>query len=167
METTVFDLFTRGPKGRLRKRTIDTVQWAEIIRKQGVSEFGRKWGRLFKRYLSRCEAFHSGRNRATFVFRNHVVKLPINFGGLGDNDWEGSVSNGPDQDDRYSIQYARTRLYYVGELPVLFMERVTPAGSVEIENRLGFEPEWVYSVDCGQVGFNKSGRLVAYDYGYN
>jgi hypothetical protein len=26
-------------------------------------------------------------------------------------------------------------------------------------------PSWAGEVDCGQVGYNKTGRLVAYDYG--
>jgi len=31
--------------------------------------------------------------------------------------------------------------------------------------RFGVEPDWVMSVDGGQVGVNRYGRLVAYDYG--
>lgn len=27
------------------------------------------------------------------------------------------------------------------------------------------QPEWVDFVDCAQVGFNRKGKLVAYDYG--
>lgn len=28
-----------------------------------------------------------------------------------------------------------------------------------------YAPDWTYSVDCGQVGFTRRGRLVAFDYG--
>jgi hypothetical protein len=93
----------------------------------------------------------------------YVVKIPKNLDGIVDNDWEGSVSNG--NDDPHEIRYARTHLAWVDELPIVFMEWVEPATSREIIKRLGFEPDWVMSVDCGQVGFARDGRLLAYDYG--
>lgn len=42
---------------------------------------------------------------------------------------------------------------------ILWMERVTPL----LEGtRVGL-PDWVYLVDCGQVGYDSQGTLVAYD----
>jgi hypothetical protein len=115
---------------------------------------------LYKRYFDKKpERVETGRNRTTFIFRTYVVKLPRNHGGLGDNDWEGSISNAEDSDPN-DVQYARTRLVYVGEIPIIFMERVTHAYGERL-------PEWAMSVDCGQVGYTRSGRLVAYDYGLN
>lgn len=151
--------------GRLMTRNITLYQWRVMIRRQGVREFGMAWGVLFNRYFGRCESFEVGRNRVTFMFRTYVVKLPITCAGIGDNDWEGSVSNIPGEQGY--VQYARTRLHYKGDMPILFMERVEPVSGKQIVERMGFEPDWVYSVDCGQVGFNRAGRLVAYDYGYN
>lgn len=122
--------------------------------------------KLYERYMRRCRDYLIGRNRITFMFSTYVVKLPWTFDGFTDNDWEGSISNIPDAPySDWEIQYARTRLCYVGEIPVLFMERVEPLSGRRVVERFGYEPEWVSFVDCGQVGLTRSGRLVAYDYG--
>jgi hypothetical protein len=95
-----------------------------------------------------------------------VVKLPRNFDGCTDNDWEGSVSNAPEsRNDPLHVQYPKTKLVYVDDIPVVFMERIESLTSRAIEERFGHEPAWVFSVDGGQVGVNRHGRLVAYDYG--
>ena len=120
-----------------------------------------------RRYADRALSAHPGRTRNVFVMPNgYVVKIPKNLDGFADNDWEGSVSNSEESlgsDD--FVQYARTRLAYLDECPIVFMEEVVHASEKEIEKRLGFVPDWVGSVDCGQVGFNRAGLLVAYDYG--
>lgn len=134
----------------------------------GQTEMKAKLWALYERFLPRCRDYLIGRNRIAFMFNTYVVKLPWSDDGFGDNDWEGSVSNDPTSpDNEWNIQYARTRLHYEGEIPVLFMERVQPLTTKGIVDRFGAEPEWVMSVDCGQVGINRQGRLVAYDYGYN
>lgn len=87
------------------------------------------------------------------------------------NDWEGSVFNSDglklkDNDPVDScIQYPKTRLIYHNGIPVLFMEFVEHLNTEGIIERFGNEPRWVWRVDGGQVGANKDGRLVAYDYG--
>ena len=118
---------------------------------------------LHMRYFKRCRRVFRGRNRNVFDMGSYVVKIPKNFYGMGDNEWEGSVSNA--NEDPEEIQYARTRLIYWEDIPIVFMEYVEPATSTEIVEKIGAEPEWVACVDCGQVGFNKNGRLVVYDYG--
>ncbi len=118
---------------------------------------------LHRRYAERCLGLSQGRNRNVFLFGRYVVKLPKNLDGVADNDWEGSVSNA--DDDPEEIRYPRTRMVYVHEVPVVFMEYVEPATAKDIEARLGAVPEWVCSVDCHQVGFTRDGRLVAFDYG--
>lgn len=118
---------------------------------------------LHDRYAGRCLQVFMGRNRNVFDMGNYVVKIPKNLDGFADNDWEGSISNA--NDDPEEIRYARTRMVEVSEVPVVFMERVEHASTAETIARLGFEPDWVGSVDCGQVGFTRDGRLVAYDYG--
>lgn len=112
--------------------------------------------------------YEFGRNRVCFFLKNNVIKIPRNGGGIGDNDWEGSVSTCPEfigSPDH--IQYAKTRLLYVEGIEVVVMEKVCYANESQIERVLGPGPNWTWSVDCGQVGFNRHGRLVAYDYGYN
>lgn len=131
-----------------------------------AKSFRAKIKELHARYKPRCLAFYQGRNRSVYVMKNLVVKIPRNFDGIADNDWEGSVSNGGDEDPKgWEIIYARTRMHYHGEIPVVFMERVDPALSSEIKLRLGSVPNWTGRVDCEQVGFTRRGKLVAYDYG--
>lgn len=141
------------------------------VQAQLPAQFGhplaeRDLWKLYERYMKRCVDYLIGRNRITFMFPTYVVKLPWTFAGFGDNDWEGSVSNDPDSSEGF-VQYARTRLGYVGEIPVLFMERVQLLSYAGIAERFGKVPDWVDCVDCGQVGVNRSGKLVAYDYGLN
>lgn len=123
--------------------------------------------RLYRRYLGKGVPYEVGRTRITFLFRTYVVKLPWSHDGFADNDWEGSVSNMPETVGDYEhYQYARTRLAYVGDIPVTFMERVEPARFADVDDFFdGEEPWWIACVDCGQVGFTRKGRLVAYDYG--
>jgi hypothetical protein len=121
---------------------------------------------LLKRYFRKTRKVHWGRNRITFEFPSFVVKLPITLNGITDNDWEGSISNNPNAEPcDWQVQYARTRLYYKGDIPIILMEKVKHATRAALIKRFGKEPKWVACVDCGQVGFNKQGRLVAYDYG--
>jgi hypothetical protein len=135
---------------------------AAIILEQVKIEFGDdQITRLFERYFARHKTFEFGRNRAVFFYPTFVVKLPITHDGIVDNDWEGSISGG----GRYDVQLARTRMFYVGDFPVVLMERIDEATDVSIRQRLGYLPDWVNSVDGGQVGFNRKGDLLAFDYG--
>ncbi len=124
---------------------------------------------LHQRYMPRAVASFGGRNRNVFVMAGgYVVKLPKNFHGIADNDWEGSVSNTKESiDDPNEIQYPKTRLAYKDGVAIVFMEFIEALTSDAIVERFGHEPDWVFSVDGGQVGVNKNGRLVAYDYGLN
>lgn len=118
---------------------------------------------LHKRWLKKANRIEYGRNRIVYIFTTYVIKLPTCLDGFSDNDWEGSISNA--NDDPEEIRYARTRLIYKNEIPILYMEYVVYACEKTITKRLGYYPYWVNSVDCGQVGFNKKGKLVAFDYG--
>ncbi|WP_461515582.1 hypothetical protein [Ralstonia sp. 121560039-2] len=122
---------------------------------------------LHERFARRAIAAWAGRTRNVFQLRDgYVVKLPKNFLGIKDNDWEGSVLNAPGSvGSEWHVQYPRTRMATFDEVPVVFMEFVKPLSSQEVVSRFGHEPEWVMSVDGGQVGVNRAGRLVAYDYG--
>lgn len=122
---------------------------------------------LHLKYASKAYQVYSGRNRNTFILSDRiVVKLPRNFDGFTDNDWEGSISNSTESFNHPEyIQYPKTKLVFVDEVPIVFMQRVTPLQSSEIIQLFGLEPDWTFSVDCGQVGITRQGRLVAYDYG--
>jgi hypothetical protein len=123
---------------------------------------------LYERFLRRATSAYGGRNRNVFhLGGNLVVKLPRNYDGFCDNDWEGSISNSAESlGHPHYVQYPRTRLaYYNNEVPVIWMEYVEYASSTRLIEEFGEVPDWVYSVDCGQVGFTRRGRLVAFDYG--
>lgn len=123
--------------------------------------------RLHVKYANRAIAGYSGRNRNTFILNDRlVVKLPRNADGCMDNEWEGCISNSTESiGDPLFVQYPRTRLAYVEGIPVVFMERISHMRTADIVRHFGAEPDWVNSVDGGQVGVNRFGRLVAYDYG--
>jgi hypothetical protein len=122
---------------------------------------------LHKRYGKRAIEIYGGRTRNVFVFNKHVVKIPKNSDGCYDNEWESCISNSEEGllHTKDYVQYTRTRLAYYERIPVLFMQRVVPMEDAEIKTLFGFVPDWVNSVDSGQVGTTIKGRLVAYDYG--
>lgn len=93
-----------------------------------------------------------------------MVKLPRNIAGLTDNEWESSTAES--FGDMTCIQYPRTRLGMFDGVPVLFMEYVRHTGYNGTRDELGYEPDWIGCVDCGQVGMTRKNRLVVYDYGY-
>lgn len=95
-----------------------------------------------------------GRNREVFLSPSgkYVVKVPINDLGIYDNAYEAELFAKYGRKDHL----AKCRL--IGK--VLVMEYI------EIHRMKYNElPEWVLSVDCLQVGFNRKGQLLAYDYG--
>ena len=79
-----------------------------------------------------------------------VIKLPINIEGEGCNYNEHEKYRSGDR------RLARCRL--VGN--VLVMEYVT-----HHPEPIGKLPSWCSFIDCCQVGYNRKGMLVAYDYG--
>jgi hypothetical protein len=101
-----------------------------------------------------------GRSRAVFLGPNKlfVVKIPINE--------EGELANCREErlykkeKNRPDSHWARCRLY-PGTM-ILIMEYVESIHDIPGEKKL---PKWVFNIDCAQVGFNKKGKLVAYDFG--
>jgi hypothetical protein len=89
----------------------------------------------------------AGRHRAVFQRGRVVVKVPLSQAGIQDNQLEARRWR-----ERAHPHLARCRL--AG--PLLVMERV----STRSQN----PPEWADTIDCSQVGLNRKGRWVAYDY---
>lgn len=121
-----------------------------------------------KRLKEKAIRIHKARTRWVYEFKHYVIKVPINAEGLRANDWEGSVSNEKRRLKskrylEYWVQYPRTRLYYFKDIPLVLMELIAPLDWSK--TCYDDQPDWVGSVDCGQVGYTKKGRLVAYDYG--
>jgi hypothetical protein len=96
-----------------------------------------------------------GRHRAVFRDGDTVIKVPTVLSGIDancyeehtcDNQWEPRARAWFDQE--LSTRFG---------LPILRMESVKHVGWSE-------KADWTWSVDCGQVGTTKDGRLVAYDW---
>lgn len=105
------------------------------------------------------EVLGIGRNRIVFKLKsgNYVLKFPLSNNGETDNDWEGSVCI--DNEDNEEIQYPRTKwILYKGFVCVVM-------DMIKQKEELSNLPDWVDSVDCQQVGFNRKNRLVAFDFG--
>ncbi len=97
-----------------------------------------------------------GRHRRGMLFPSgkYILKVPINT--------EGEQAN-LEEAERYQTDYsekgARCRLIYYKDFPCIVMEMVKPAV---------YSPDcpFLKEVDCGQVGYNRRGKIVAYDYSY-
>lgn len=114
-----------------------------------------------------------GRHRSVYRHGNYVVKIPLCDEGIHDNLWEAQKFR---KEKEYAaihdtikieIQYARCRL--IPKSCILVMQF-----ACEVVNGLTdengwvyppFRPDWTGYIDCHQVGFNRFGQLVAYDYG--
>lgn len=108
---------------------------------------------LVKKYKGR-KWLGFGRTRAVFRERGYVVKVPMNDSGVADNHHEAYLFQRYGKKDSF-IPYARCRM--VGML--LVMEYVEHVGWRKTD------PNWTGYVDCGQVGLNAKGQLLAYDFG--
>lgn len=102
-----------------------------------------------------------GRNRIVFKLRsgNYVLKFPLGCSGEADNDWEGCIVTNKNKfpDDKNRIRTPKTKwINYNGFICVL-MEYLNE--DIEIK------PEWANRIDDGQVGVNKKGQILAFDFG--
>lgn len=100
------------------------------------------------------EKLGSGRHRIVFRRGNYVYKLPLNQDGLCANYDERTLFLREKKSG--FVPYARCRMF--GK--ILVMEYIKP------ERNYLTMPTWCAWVDCQQVGYDKSNRLVAYDYSY-
>ena len=97
-----------------------------------------------------------GRHRICFTSttRQFVFKVPSCLAGIAANDWEGSI---------FSEEYARHKLFYIDGIPIVIMEKVRILEGDELKNAYQ-NYDWVSSIDGGQVGMNRKGEIVAYDF---
>lgn len=97
-----------------------------------------------------------GRTRAVYkTGKGTVIKVSINSEGDFSSSREVRTSLEPDP----YTPVAHCEWQTMNNIDILVMEEVTPVtgkGYSEL-------PDWVGSVDCAQVGYTKSGKLVAYD----
>jgi hypothetical protein len=112
--------------------------------------------RIIEDLSKRFEPLGFGNYRIVFKLRgDHVLKFPLNEAGEFCNDGEASWK------DDY---LAAGRYLELGGFVCVVQECVQDATFDVIREILGEVPDWVCSIDCGQVGFNRSGQLKAYDF---
>lgn len=119
----------------------------------------KKANKIIKALSKKYDLLSIGRNRIVFKLKsgNYVLKFPLSNNGETDNDWEGSVCI--NNEDPEEIQYPRTKWVCYEGFVCVVMDCIN-------ENIANYElPDWVSSVDNQQVGLNRKGRLVAFDYG--
>lgn len=108
-----------------------------------------------------AEYLDRGRTRVCFTDENdRVIKIPFTREGYQASSREVSTYENFQKDPTSGIPTAEcfyTQIEGI-EIPLLSMERLLEFPTFDY-----LLPEWVDAVDCGQVGFNSKGELVAYD----
>lgn len=137
-----------------RKETLKHIE--DEIGNQGWDDsYKEKSVKAIQKFTSLYGTPSIGRTRAVFDTQDgFVIKVPYVDEGFYANHSEVVTSN---TDDAY-IPIAKCEHDEKEGVSVLVMEKVAIARA-DYKNM----PDWVYSVDCGQVGYTKDGRLVAYD----
>lgn len=106
--------------------------------------------KLIDRLIVKYGEPNVGRNRAVFISKFCVIKVPINDNGVVDNDWEASVR---------SDTTARGRWLRIDGLVCCMQERLR----IDIDR--SNLPDWTASIDCAQVGYDRKNNLRAFDFG--
>ncbi len=115
----------------------------------------------FERAIALCrerygEPIGEGRHRIVFVDGDFVVKCPTKESGVSACDHELYGAHFPEMYAKVSLDPLSTE---VSPINLVRMEHVDHVG-------WGGEdlPSWTNMIDCGQFGYTKDGRLVAYDW---
>lgn len=148
---------------------LDLVFDLEWIEKAMARNFGNKpdviieTRKAIQFYLdSGDELIGYGRTRICFAGgKNRVVKIPFTREGYRASSNEVTTYENFQKNpagDWTPIAECRFFQLPFSNIPLLSMERL-----VEFPKFGELLPEWTYSVDCGQVGYNSKGELVAYD----
>lgn len=108
---------------------------------------------LLNKLNKRYQYIGSGRNRAVFLTKNskNVIKVPLNYAGGSDNFVETKKQD-------FGFPIPRNKRIFIDDFCCVIMEYVEPVK--EWKNL----PEWTSWIDCCQVGTNRKGEIVAYDY---
>lgn len=117
--------------------------------------YGTKVRKLIKQLTHEHGTPLIGRTRAVFDMGNgYMMKVPFNDEGeyANGNEVRASAADDP------AIPIAECFYNKVGDVDVIMMEKVD-----RITVDYSRMPDWVGYVDCGQVGLNRQGKLVAYD----
>lgn len=132
---------TNSPKRQVIERVETPANAFVASREAAIQHYGQPLG--------------EGRHRVVFRDGAYVLKFPRNEAGVWANEFEASTCNCP-QAPKASCHIDKELTAIFGR-PVLRMEFVLHRGFSE-------EPDWTWSIDCGQVGYTAAGALVAYDW---
>ena len=114
---------------------------------------------LFRRLITKYgEPIGDGRNRIVFGNEWYVFKIPRTASGFSENVLEHQYYRGRNAE---SFPMASCKLVHVCDIPILVMELVKELPYDYDREEI---PWWVDFIDCQQVGLNRAGNLVAYDY---
>ena len=121
-------------------------------------EMEKKLIKLYNIFNKRFKYLSSGRHRDVFISKTgkYVFKVPNCHSGICANDIEGSW---------FCDEYAHHKLFYINEIPIVIMEYLK---EMDTETYLKLckteEYDWINGIDCGQVGYNRKGDVVAFDW---
>jgi len=126
-------------------RTITDAQYDEVLREiipnhlRNNDFLTENWGTEMPE-IDGYEIVGRGNTRLVIRRKGHnwILKIPVRAGGISDNCLEG-------------------KRYRINELPQV---RKAKANDPVIQM-----PAWAYHVDSEQVGINRRGQIVAFDYG--
>jgi hypothetical protein len=102
-------------------------------------------------------AWSCGRERIAFQMARVVAKLPLNMSGVAANALERTGFRRTLAGKTDCPVAACRVLHNADGVPILLMRTVDPVVSTQDL------PAWTLWIDCGQVGLDRRGRLVAYD----
>lgn len=102
-----------------------------------------------------------GRTALTRPNGRFVLKLPYTDSGEEANRYEHAVY----KQGKAKERLAKCRLVKLYGLDCLLMEKVREMTEEEIcEHTADSYDHWIYEIDCEQVGYNRRGKIVAWDY---
>lgn len=144
--------------------------WMQLLQEEdpGKLEVAKSNLRKAAHYLQkRAEVIDSGSFRVVFEGPNNtVIKLPTHLGGIIHNLYEIFSHEG-----YYYIYFptAHTEFHELTEIfhiPIISMEKVDQF--IDLEAALeDDENEWIQDIDGMQVGRNKEGKIVCFDFASN
>lgn len=109
----------------------------------------------------------AGRNRAVFLMKSgkYVIKVPVNYSGMSDNSYELRQKNETKKPVDNEMFFPAVKSVVLNDLLCIVMEKIEHITEEKYkeQNNKPF-PCWVGFIDCNQVGLNKKGILMPYDY---
>ena len=143
-------------------RTITDAQYDEVLREiipnhlRNNDFLTENWGTEMPE-IDGYEIVGRGNTRLVIRRKGHnwVLKIPVRAGGISDNCLEGKryrINELP------QVRKAKAKCVTVCKLPIVIMEWVNIDPVIQM-------PAWAYHVDSEQVGINRRGQIVAFDYG--